>query len=131
LADYRDHFREIQSAGVTLAAVSVDPPEKSEALRLHLSLPFPILCDTEHRVVKEWGIYNAKERGGIAKPSVFIIDPNKVIRYAAVDTVATRVPATEIVSQLQIAGKSQAVKRKVHIPRLSQFLTALRNNFKG
>jgi peroxiredoxin len=131
LADYRDHYQEIQSAGVTLAAVSVDPPEKSEALRVHLSLPFPILCDTEHRVVKEWGIYNAKERGGIAKPSVFIIDPNKVIRYAAVDTVATRVPATEIVSQLQMAGKSQAVKRKVHIPRLSQFLTALRNNFKG
>jgi peroxiredoxin len=131
LADYRDHYQEIQSAGVTLAAVSVDPPEKSEALRVHLSLPFPILCDTEHRVVKEWGIYNAKERGGIAKPSVFIIDPNKVIRYAAVDTVATRVPATEVVSQLQMAGKSQAVKRKVHIPRLSQFLTALRNNFKG
>lgn len=32
------------------AAVSADPPAKSEALRRELRLPFPILCDTERRV---------------------------------------------------------------------------------
>jgi len=113
-----------------MAAVSVDAPEKSEALRLRLSLPFPILCDTEHRVVQEWGVYNERERGGIAKPAVFIIDSNRAIRYAAVDTVATRVPAAEIVSVLQKDAEAQPIRRRVHIPRLSELITAFRNNMR-
>jgi peroxiredoxin len=82
LADYREHYPEIRSAGASLVAVSVDSCESSEALRTQLSLPFPILCDTERRVVKDWDIYNSRERGGIAKPAVFVIDPNQVVRYA-------------------------------------------------
>ncbi len=65
MADYRDHYPEIQSAGASLVAVSVDAPGKSEALRNHLSLPFPILCDTERRVVRDWGIYNTREKGAL------------------------------------------------------------------
>jgi peroxiredoxin len=101
LADYREHYPEIRSAGACLAAVSVDLRESSEALRTQLSLPFPILCDTERRVVKDWDIYNSGERGGIAKPAVFVIDPDQVVRYSSVDSVATRVPAVEIVHLLQ------------------------------
>jgi peroxiredoxin len=47
LTDYREHYLEIPSAGASVVAVSVDAPNKSEALRIDLSLPFPILCDTE------------------------------------------------------------------------------------
>lgn len=60
-----------------MVAVSVDAPETSEALRVQLSLPFRILCDTERRVVRDWDLYDARERGGIAKPAVFVIDPNR------------------------------------------------------
>ena len=88
-------------------AVSVDPPKASEALRTQLSLPFPILCDTERRVVRDWDIYNSREKGGIAKPAVFVIDSNQVIRYASVDSVATRVPAVEIVHLLQNAANAR------------------------
>lgn len=105
MADYREHYREIRSAGASVVAVSVDAPGKAAALRVDLSLPFPILCDTEHRVVRDWGIYNSEEKGGIAKPAVFIIDPSHVVRYAAVDSVVRRVPATEIVSLLQMPPK--------------------------
>src|SRR5260370_67525 len=55
LADYRERYLEIRSAGADVVAVSVDAPDKSEALRVRLSLPFAILCDTERRVVREWG----------------------------------------------------------------------------
>ena len=75
MADYREHYLEIRSAGASLVAVSVDAPDKSEALRGHLALPFPILCDTERRVVRDWGIYNSREKGGIAQPAVFIMTP--------------------------------------------------------
>jgi peroxiredoxin len=127
LADYRDRYPEIRAAGASVVAVSVDGPDQSEALRINLSLPFPILCDVDHRVVREWGIYNSGEKGGIAKPAVFLIDPDQVVRYAAVDTVVRRVPGAEIVSILQSAAKTQPVRRRLHFPRLSDWIRAVRN----
>jgi peroxiredoxin len=131
LADYREHYLEIKSAGASLVAVSVDPPETSEALRTQLSLPFPVLCDTERHVVRGWDIYNSRERGGIAKPAVFVIDPDQVVRYASVDSVATRVPAVEIVHLLQNAANAQAIRRRVHVPMWSEWIRAIRNNFQS
>jgi peroxiredoxin len=129
LAEYKEHYLEIRSAGASVVAVAVDAPDKSEALRVQLSLPFPILCDTERRVVRDWGIYNSGEKGGIAKPAVFIIDSIQVIRYAAVDGVVSRVPAAEIVLLLQNSTEGQPVRRKVHIPLFSEWKSAIRNNF--
>ena len=128
MADYREHYLKIRSAGASLVAVSVDAPDKSEALRAHLSLPFPILCDTERRVVRDWGIYSSREKGGIAKPAVFVIDPSQVVRYAAVDGVVTRVQAAEIVSLLQNAVNAQTVRRRVYLPLLSEWISAIRNS---
>lgn len=126
MADYRDHYNEIRSAGATLVAASVDGPETSEALRQQLSLPFPILCDTRRRVVQDWDIYNSREKGGIAKPSVFIIRQDRTVRFAAVDTVSTRVPASEIV-RVQTDAASQTTRRKLYIPRFGEWLRAIRN----
>jgi peroxiredoxin len=127
LADYRDHNAEIRSAGANVVAVSVDSPEKSEALRRELRLPFPILCDTEWRVVKDWGIYNSKERGGIAKPALFVIDHrDRTVKYSKIDHVAMRVPAIEIVRILRGTGQREA-QRKIGIPRLSDLFRAIRN----
>jgi peroxiredoxin len=108
----------------------VDAPGKSEALRVDLSLPFPILCDTERRIVRDWGIFNSQERGGIAKPAVFIIDPSRVIRYAAVDTLVRRVPAAEIVSFLQNADKARPIRRRTYVPLFSEWMNAIRNHIR-
>jgi peroxiredoxin len=125
LADYRDHNEAIRAAGASMAAVSVDPPAKSEALRRELRLPFPILCDTERRVIQNWDIYNPSEKGGIAKPAVFVIDHDRTVRYSRVDTVTTRVPPSEIVRIL--GAEEQPVRRKIYIPRPSDFLRAIRS----
>lgn len=125
MADYRDHYAEIRSAGADLVAVSVDPPAKSESLRRELGLPFPILCDTGRRVVKDWGIYNSKERGGIAKPARFI-DRDRTVRHPKIDHVAMRVPASEIVRNLHGTGQREP-QRKIYIPRVSVFFRAIRN----
>jgi peroxiredoxin len=127
LADYREHYLEIRAVGASVVAVSVDAPDTSEALRVDLALPFQILCDTERRVVRDWGIYNAGEKGGIARPAVFIIDPSHVVRYASVDAVVRRVPAAAIVSLLQNAAEGQPVRRTVHVPLLYEWKKAIRN----
>ena len=128
MADYREHDLKIRSAGASVVAVSVDAPDESEALRVHLSLPFPILCDTERCVVRDWGIYNSREKGGIAQPAVFIIDPSRVVRYAAVDSVVRRVPAAEIVLMLQNDANALPVRRRFYVPLLSDWIRAIRNS---
>ena len=128
MADYREHYLEIRSAGASVVAVSVDAPDESEALRVHLSLPFTILCDTERRVVRDWGIYNSREKSGIAKPAVFIIDPSHVVRFAAADAVVRRVPAAEIVSLLQNGSRAQPIRRRPYVPLFSDWISAIRNS---
>lgn len=125
MADYRDHYEEIRAAGASVGAVSVDPPAKSEALRRKLRLPFPILCDTETRAIQDWDIYNPREKGGIAKPAVFIIGRDRVVRFSSVDQVATRVPPSEIVRILGTNAGAQPVRRKVYIPRVNDFFRAI------
>ncbi len=109
-----------------LAGVSVDPPQVSEDLRAQLALPFPLLCDTGRRVISQWGLLNTRERGGIARPAVFVIDTSRIIRFAAADGVVRRVPASQIVSLLQQPSLALPVRRRVHVPLLSHWIKAIR-----
>jgi peroxiredoxin len=129
LADYREHYLEIVTLGATLAALSVDTPEQSAALRRELQLPFPILCDNERRVIRKWDVYS-RERGGIAKPSVFVIEGDRKVRYAAVDGVATRQSPAQILRVLQTNPAGQPIGSKVYVPRLADWLRAIRNNIR-
>lgn len=110
-----------------MVAVSVDAPEKSESVRLDLRLPFAILSDSQRRVVREWGIYNPDEKGGIAKPSVFILAPDRTVRFASVDEVASRVPAAKILRCLSEQRSCSGADRKTKIPGLVTFFRAVRN----
>ena len=110
-----------------MVAVSVDAPQKSESVRRDLRLPFPILSDSKRRVVQEWGIYNPDEKGGIAKPAVFILAPGRMVRFVSVDQVASRVPAAEILRRLTEQGPGSGADRKTRIPGPVTFFRAIRN----
>jgi len=127
LADYREHYEEIRAASATLAAVSVDPPEASEALRRQLGLPFTILCDTERRIVQDWDVYNPREKGGIAIPAVFIIGSDLTVQYVSLDTVSMRAPASEILRILRSTGPVRPARRRLYIPTPAVILSAIRN----
>ena len=85
------------------------------------------MCDTGRRVVQEWDIYNPREKGGIAKPAVFVIDRDRAVRYAAVDRVSTRVSPSEIIRVLQTDAASQSVRRKLYMPAFREWVRAIRN----
>jgi peroxiredoxin len=127
LADYRDHYEAMRIAGANLAAVSVDAPEKSEAVRRELRLPFPILSDAERRVVQEWDIYNPHEKGGIARPAVFILAPDRTVRFVSVDEIVSRVPAAEILRRLRAPADTTPAIRKRLIPGPIEFFRATGN----
>ena len=105
----------------------MDPPQTSEDLRTQLSLPFPLLCDTEHRVIESWNVLNERERGGIARPAIFVLDSGLRIRFSSIDHVVRRAPAAQIVSLLQQPSVAEAVHRKPLRPLVSHWIRAIRN----
>lgn len=82
-------------------ALSVDEPARTEALRRQLELAYPILCDMSRDVVRGWDLYNPREAGGIAIPAVFVIDPDRTIRYRSVDATTSRVSADGVLGFLR------------------------------
>jgi peroxiredoxin len=131
LADYRDRYQAIRAAGADVVAISVDKPSRSEELRRELDLPFPILSDADRYVVREWGIFNQRERGGIAKPAVFIIDADRRVLFRSVDGVRTRVGADEVIRALQTPGTNAPRAKVGYRPGLGEIIHAIRNNIRS
>lgn len=128
MAEYRDHYFEIHAAGADVAGVSVDAPEDSENFRQALKLPFPLLCDTRRELVAAWGVFNEKERGGIAIPSVFILDRGLRLRFSSVDRMGARVTPSAIAEMLRSGAEAVTARdRRRVIPHPKDWLRALRN----
>jgi peroxiredoxin len=132
LADYAALYPSFGAAGAELAAVSVDQPERSAAVKRDLALPYPILSDGSREVIARWGVLNAREKAGIAVPSVFVLDRELRLRMLAVEEVARRLTPGEVLQFVVAMQNAQAADpprmRKVK-PGL-MFLRALANAFR-
>ena len=126
MADYGENYEKIRALGADVVGVSVDAPEAAESMRRELHLPFAVLCDTQRRVIQDWDIHNPSEAGGIPKPSLFVIDRDRVVRHFSPDGVAARVPASEAMRLLQSAGEVPKVRRKIYIPTPAEMFRAVR-----
>jgi peroxiredoxin len=78
------YYGRIEEQGVELYAVSVDPPETSEALRRRLECDFTFLSDREGKVLDLLGI---RHRGGnpgggdVAYPAQILVDKDGIVRW--------------------------------------------------
>ena len=130
MAEFRDRFAELASLGLGLVAVSVDAPERSAALVQQLHLPFPLLCDTARDVVRAFGVFNEKEKGGIAYPSTFVLDRDRAVRFRSLDRTASRVELDGLFDFLRgglHAAPPSAPRRTRLLPRLADFARVMRN----
>jgi peroxiredoxin len=130
LAGYRDRQAELDELGVGLAALSVDPPERSRALAEQLGLRFPLLCDPRREVVEAWGRFNRKEQGGIAYPATFVLDTSRKVRFRSLDRMASRVDLGELFAFLR-GGLDKAPPaepgRSPVVPRLGDWGRIVKN----
>lgn len=127
MAEYQASYDEIRSLGAQLVALSVDPPERSAALRASLGLQFPLLCDPGREVVEGWGLLNPYEHGGIAYPAVFVLDAARVVRYRSLDRLASRVSSGELLAFLRGKHSAVAPRRSLLLPGLRWFWQAFLN----
>jgi peroxiredoxin len=131
LAEYRDYYLEFEKIGAKVVALSVDNAERSESLRQQLGLPFEILCDPSRETIKAWGLFNAKEKGGIAIPATFIIDRDLTVLHSWVEQVGARVAPTDVLSVLRSKGAQEAVAAKPVRPGIGFFAKAIANALRG
>ncbi len=130
MADYSEHLDDFRAAGAELVAISVDDAARAEPCRQELGLKFPLLCDTRREVVKAYGLLNTRENGGIAFPASFVIDRERVVRFRALEDVATRVSVDQLLGLVRALGKgveTPAAPRKRGVWPGAMFVRATMN----
>ena len=105
MADYSEHLEDLRAASAQLVAISVDDAERAETVRQELGIKFPLLCDTSREVVKKYGLLNSGEKGGIALPASFVIDRDRVVRFRALEQVASRINVDQLLELVRELGR--------------------------
>ena len=77
------YYGRIAERGVSLFAVSVDPPETSRRLRERLQSRFTFLSDSEGALLDALGIrhVDALEGRDVAIPTAILVDAEGVVRW--------------------------------------------------
>ncbi|MDA9246668.1 thioredoxin-dependent thiol peroxidase, partial [bacterium] len=59
--DLRDHYKELKDAGYVLLGVSADTEKKQKAFVDKFDFPFPLLADTEKKIIEAFGVWGPKK----------------------------------------------------------------------
>lgn len=90
---------------VELIAVSIDPPEKSKELAAKIGrdgkgeVGFTLLSDPGHKTIDAYGLYDPAYAGqdfdGIPHPAVYVLDKNRKVVWAKVESDYKKRPTNE------------------------------------
>ncbi len=85
LCQYRDQFEEFQGVNAVLLGISPQDVDSHEKWIAAKQFPFPLLADTDKKVIVEYGV---KGFGPIAvKRSTFVIDAEGILRHQRVASI--------------------------------------------
>ena len=95
---FRDHWKELQKAGVVVLGVSADEAASHAKFAAKYKLPFPLLSDPERKVMTAWGAYGdkvmyGKKTKGVIRSTVWIGPDGAVRKHWARVADAAKHPA--------------------------------------
>lgn len=80
----RDGWETLQEAGVAVVGVSKDDVESHEKFADKYDLPFPIVADTKHTILEQYGVWGERSMFGNTflgtKRTTFLIDEEGIVR---------------------------------------------------
>ncbi len=97
----RDNYAELQKAGYSILGVSADSEKSHTKFIEKYELPFPLLADTNHEVIKAFGAWGHKkfmgrEYEGILR-STFVINEEGIIEKV-IEKVETKNHAAQLLA---------------------------------
>lgn len=83
---FRDHWKTLERRGVVVLGVSPDDSESHARFAKKYRLPFPLLCDPEHKVMAKYGAWGektmyGKTTTGVIRSTVWIGPDGKVRKH--------------------------------------------------
>ena len=103
LCTFRDQFGALSQANARVFGISVDTFFALKAFHADQRLTFPLLCDFNKHVIRDYGVVNEDMIGlkDIAKRAVFVLDKDGVVIHRQVLDDARHEPDyTEVLSAL-------------------------------
>ena len=90
---------EIRARGAEIVAIAVSATFAQQAFAESLGVDFPLLSDWEGTVSDAYGVrYDVwKGHRGVAKRSIFVVDPDRTVRYRWVTDDALELPDLDAV----------------------------------
>lgn len=101
----RDGYGALLEAGFSVVGVSVDPASSHLKFKAKHDLPFPLIADTDHRLVETFGVWGEKSMYGRkymgTMRTTFIIDADTatIVRVITPKEVKTKIHADQILAR--------------------------------
>ncbi|MCH2232861.1 MAG: thioredoxin-dependent thiol peroxidase [Crocinitomicaceae bacterium] len=102
--DLRDNYSLLKEKGFEIVGVSADSVKKHENFAKKYKLPFPLIADTEKKMINDYEVWGPKkfmgrEFDGIHR-TTYIIDENGIISHRF-DKVKTKEHAAQILAEVE------------------------------
>ncbi len=101
--DIRDNYKVLSKKKIAIIGVSCDDEKSHLKFIQKFELPFPLIADTDQKIVNQFGVWVEKSMYGrnymgIAR-TTFIIDPNGIISHV-IEKVDTKNHSAQIIAAL-------------------------------
>jgi len=105
VCNLRDNYEALQKAGYQLLGVSADSQKKHQNFIKKHHLPFPLIADTEKKIIHDYGVWGEKKMFGKIKEGIFrktfVIDAHGMIEH-----VFTKVKSKAHAEEILAIGKN-------------------------
>jgi peroxiredoxin len=84
LRSFQRRLSDFDARGIRLVGISVDPPDVNKRQSQKLGYAFPLLSDTNAKVIRRYDLLHpsAGPKGAdIARPAEFLLDSNGIVRW--------------------------------------------------
>lgn len=103
--DFRDNYQGLLAKGIQVVGVSVDDETSHKKFVNKHNLPFPLLADTDHKIVNDYGVWGEKNMYGKKYMGIsrrtFIIDEQGIIKEV-INKVDTKNASGQVLDLLSI-----------------------------
>lgn len=102
--DFRDNYQGLIAKDIIVLGVSVDDEKSHQKFVTKYSLPFPLLADTDKKIVEAYGVWGEKNMYGKkymgTNRTTFIIDASGTIAHI-IKKVDTKNPTAQVLELLK------------------------------